>query len=270
MSPSVLDAIARPSPPRVDARASRTGAPCRTRSLDEARAAVANQGWTVLADTPFRRGNEPDERAVLDVTSAFGRPSTRDGGRAVWAVAARPGGHGGTFSTRTGAAGFHTDAQYRDEPEDYVCLAAVRPAADGGVTRLLAMDDAMRAISGQTDGASLLALMARLIWTWNVPAEFRLSDSAAGATEGMAPAAVLSPTGGIRWRADNLSERVPYAANHAARRIDVLFDGAPGIVEVRLERGEMLIVENHRVLHARTAFSDERRLLLRVRLWRHK
>jgi alpha-ketoglutarate-dependent taurine dioxygenase len=260
--------------------------------LGTARRQLADRGWTLLPDVPFRDGGEPDERAILDLASAFGVPSARDGGRAVWPVA--PAGPSkavsskaaslraasfeaassrATFSTSAGAAGFHTDAQYHAEPEDYVCLFVVRPASDGGSTRLLSAETAICALRARPDGAELVELMSRPIWRWRVPAEFAVTVQA-----GMAPTAGLmaalmpvpAAPGGlrIRWRSDNLDPALPESLHDAASLIGTVFNRAQGAVELQPRPGDVLILDNHRVMHARTWFSDPRRLLLRVRLWR--
>ena len=260
--------------------------------IETGRRLLAERGWAVLTDLPFLgRDGRADERVVLDLASAFGVPSARDGGRAVWPVtpATQDGmSPGGTFSVRAGAAGFHTDAQYHEHPEDYVCLLGVRTAGDGGLTRLLSADAAAAAVRRLPDGEALLALLRRPVWRWRTPAEFGAAGAAgsagsagatgahsggaaAGATEGMAPTAVFPAPGVIRWRGDNLLDDGSPAAGRlirAAGRIDAAFAAAPGAVEFGLGPGDMLIVDNTRVMHARTDFADPSRLLLRVRLWR--
>lgn len=245
--------------------------------LGTARRQLAERGWTLLPAIDFglvdRGLIASHERAVLDLASEFGVPSTRDGGRAVWPVtpAALPNAASprATFSARAGAAGFHTDAQYHDRPEDYVCLFVVRPAADGGLSRLLAVEPAISALKACAHGAESLDLMSRPIWRWRIPAEF---DAAAAPEMSAMPALMPGPAtaGGlrIRWRTDNLDPALPARLHDAASLIGTVFNRAQGAVELQPRPGDVLILDNHRVMHARTWFSDPRRLLLRVRLWR--
>jgi Taurine catabolism dioxygenase TauD, TfdA family len=236
--------------------------------LARARAELADQGWTLIPRAPFLRAGRPEEQAVLDLAAEFGVPSARDGGRAVWPVAPAADGRGCTFSSRVGRAGFHTDAQYRAEPEDYMCLFGVRPAADGGRTGLLRYDAAIEALMRRPDGSELLAAMRRPVWRWRIPACFAAGGREDGAVPPAfsPPAAVLPGTGRIRWRRDNLDPRCDVPPG-AAARIDRAFETAPGRVRLRLGAGDLLVVDNHRVMHARTAFADPDRFLLRVRLW---
>lgn len=259
-----------PSQPPSQSQPPHRPLPAAVRShLAAARRQLSGRGWTLLPGVPFLSRGEPDEHAVLDLASRFGVPSARDGGRVVWPVA--PTGPSSasspraTFSTRAGAAGFHTDAQYHDHPEDYVCLFVVRPASDGGLTRLLPVETAIFALKTRSDSAGLVDLMSRPLWRWRIPAEFAVT-----APVDAAPFPALPAAGSvrIRWRSDNLDPALPGPLHDAASLIDTVFNCAQGAVELRLRPGDVLIVDNHRVMHARTWFSDPRRLLLRVRLWR--
>ncbi|HEX8008558.1 MAG TPA: TauD/TfdA family dioxygenase, partial [Trebonia sp.] len=128
--------------------------------FERARADLAERGWAVLRGQRFRA----DQASVLRIARHFGRPSARDGGQAVWEVRPRPGRARGTFSERTGPAAFHTDAQYHARPEDLVCLFVVRPAADGGHTRVLSAEAALSTLRAAT-----LTALREPTWSWTVP-----------------------------------------------------------------------------------------------------
>jgi alpha-ketoglutarate-dependent taurine dioxygenase len=231
---------------------------------------LRDAGWALFHDQSYLIGGRPDERAVLDLASAFGTPSARDGGRAVWPVAPAPGARSGTFSVRAGQAAFHTDAQYHDRPEDYLCLFGVLPAADGGVSRVLTVPDALAAVRRDAFGPRLSALLAEPVWRWRVPAVFGTRPAAQ--TRSVARRA-LESDGRFRWRSDNLDLGGPggpvpaRTLGWAAARIGACLDSAPAAVRVLLGPGDVLVVDNRRALHARTWFSDPSRLLMRVRLW---
>lgn len=232
--------------------------------LRDARDLVRERGWAVLRDLPFVAGGRGDEGAALAIASAFGVPSSRDGGTAVRRVAPAPLGDGTTFSSWRGAAGLHTDSQYHSVPEPLVCMFVVRPAASGGLTRLLSADDAIAAVAGRPDGDELLALLAQPIWRWRMPQEFAADPTR---PQDSPPTAVLDGEGTIRWRSDNLAPGLPAAQRAAAHVVGRCFDEAAGAIALRLDAGDLVIVDNRRVLHGRTWFADSRRLLLRVRLW---
>ncbi|WP_062347945.1 TauD/TfdA family dioxygenase [Herbidospora yilanensis] len=218
---------------------------------------LATRGWVVL------RGawDVPTHAQALRFAARFGRPSARDGGRPVWEVRPRP--LGGTFSQRSGPVPLHTDAQYHPDPEDLVCLFAVRPAADGGHSLLLPARRALAALRARPDGARAEAALRRPQWSWTTPAVF-----AGGRAAPPLPVLTGDLTGDlggatVRWRPDNL---VPAEGRAAAETFTgVLARADPE--EVRLTPGDVLLIDNRRTLHGRTAFGDPRRLMLRVRLW---
>jgi alpha-ketoglutarate-dependent taurine dioxygenase len=272
--------------------------------LRDAREIVRERGWAVLRGLPVTGEARADEATALAIAAAFGEPSSRDGGDPVRRVTPAPRGAGTTFSSWSGAAGLHTDSQYHRVPEPLVCMFMVRPAARGGLTRLLSARDAVDALADRPDGDELLGLLAQPVWRWRVPAEFastRLTapaakDRVAGHVfrpvtrstaaikarstskspefaadrrrpEDSPPAAVLGADGTVRWRGDNLAPGLPAAQTAAARVVDRCFDAAAGVVTLRLHAGDLVVADNRRVLHGRTRFVDSRRLLLRVRLW---
>jgi alpha-ketoglutarate-dependent taurine dioxygenase len=229
-----------------------------------AKAALHRRGWAVLRDLPFLAAGRADERAVLAIASAFGIPSGRDGGCHVWPVRPDPRGEGDTFSTRSGAAGFHTDAQYHRVPESFVCLFTVRPARTGGLTRVLSVGDATGTLRARADGERLLRSLAEPVWRWRMPHSLGGCGDAGGDPGG---APVLPGDGTMRWRGDNLAAGTPSAQRSVVPAVEQCLDTAQGAQTLALRPGDVVIVDNKRALHGRTAFDDPQRLLLRVRLW---
>ncbi len=229
-----------------------------TAVLDGARRALAERGWAVIRDLPLDPTGR-DHDAVLDIASRFGRPSCRDGGTAVWPVTAREHDRLATFSVRAGEAALHTDAQYRARPEELVCLFVIRRATDGGATRLLSVQDVVTALRQRAGGEWLLARLREPVWRWATPRPF--------SPEPGFRAAVLLSECAIRWRADNLAGDLCKPTRAAARLFAEFVRTAPGVAQVWLDPRDMVIIDNLRMLHGRTAFTDPRRLLLRVRLW---
>lgn len=228
-------------------------------AFSSAKAELARHGWTVLRGLSFLAGGPPDPDRVLEVAAEFGTPSARDGGRAAWSVAAMTDRPGATFSVRTGEAQLHTDAQYHRHPEDLVCLFCVRPAAKGGHTRVLTAADALAAVQRHPRARQVRAALAQPRWWWQAPEVFHAESGHLSA--------VLPGDGTIRWRADNLGPRLPVDQLRAAAVFEACVESAPGIVELRLAAGDLVVLDNQRALHGRTAFWDRRRLLFRVRLW---
>lgn len=219
--------------------------------------ALPTRGWTVDDLGPDAAAN-PD--AVAAFASKFGRVSDRDGG-SVWSVTARAA--SGTFSMTAAVAPLHTDAQYRNDPEQAFVLSCVRPAAQGGDTILLRVADLVETLTSRSDWAELEAVLTAPVWRWRTPKVF-------GGPSMNAPTTVLSrrmdgsPI--MRWRVDNLvkDERYTWAAQVVAH----VAETHPARAQVRLEAGHVLVCDNSAVLHGRTAFTDPARKLLRVRVHR--
>ncbi|MBO3750635.1 TauD/TfdA family dioxygenase [Streptosporangiaceae bacterium NEAU-GS5] len=236
--------------------------------IPKARDELAERGWTVIQEavTGAPDGMDGmegvDSAAVLDLASRFGTPSSRDSGALVWEVRPREGMEGGTFSEVAGAIPFHTDAQYRAVPEALVALFVVRPARDGGHTRLLTARSAFEALAREPYGEEIRAELKRPRWRWVVPESFREPDTPPLSP----PAAVIESGDTVRWRPDNLVAPDEQGGEGAARFASCLAH-APGAVELDHHAGDLIVLDNRRVLHARGAFRDPRRLLLRIRLW---
>ncbi|GII90437.1 TauD/TfdA dioxygenase family protein [Sinosporangium siamense] len=241
--------------------------------VERARADLARRGWALLRDLPFtsaahaRTENADtgptyayDEDAVRRIASCFGIPSDRDGGRTVWRVSPRTRRGRGTFSMRAGGAGFHTDSQYHNRPEDFVCLFVVTPAAHGGDTLLATESSTIAALGRHPDGGVALDALSRPVWRWRAPEVY-------GPPPMQFPTAVLPGDGTIRWRADNLVAGLPPAQCRAAALLEHCLTGLLRPTRIVQRPGDLILIDNHRTMHARTAFHDPARLLLRVRLW---
>lgn len=224
----------------------------RATEMTEAADVLARRGWVVVRG-PW---DVPTHAQALRFAGRFGLPSSRDGGRPVWEVRPRP--LGGTFSQRSGPVPLHTDAQYHQDPEDLVCLFAVRPAADGGHSLVLPAGEALTELRRRPDGARAEAALRRPIWSWSTPAVFAGAPSR---TVACPPAPVFAGDA-VRWRPDNLVQVREAAATAFTEAL-----AAAGPAEVRLTPGDVLLVDNRRALHGRTSFTDPRRLMFRVRLW---
>ena len=203
----------------------------------------------------------PDEfeSQLLNIARKFGRPSVRDGGKAVWKV--QPSKSIGTFSETAGEASYHTDSQYHDKPEALFLLACLVPAEDGGDTRLLSKADVMSSLRAASFKPADYEKLRAPIWRWRVPDVF-LKDDQPGLSS---PKPILSPDGYVAWRFDNLV--CPDAeAEHVAYRFHDAIAAHPPSAQFSLRPGDVLVCCNRTVLHARTAFTDPKRVFFRVRV----
>ncbi|WP_106239236.1 TauD/TfdA family dioxygenase [Nonomuraea fuscirosea] len=227
-----------------------------------ARRHLVEQGWAVLrTGLCFADGGAVDHTKILSLARRFGAPSRRDAGREIWPVRPSRTDAAATLSERAGAVDFHTDAAYRSRPEDLVCLFVVRPAADGGLTLLLDAATVDAELRRHALGERVLAALGEPRWGWRVPEAF------SGGPADVSPrAAVMPGDGTVRWRGDNLVGLTP-EQRKVATWFGSLLKVVPGAVRLEHRPGDVIVIDNHRVMHGRTSFQDAARLLLRVRLW---
>lgn len=231
---------------------------------DDALSEVARNGWCLLRQPGFLRGRDYDAEEVLRSAHRFGVPSERDGGVAVWPVTPRSSDERATFSVRAGPAELHTDAQYHDRPEDLVALYCVRPASDGGASVVLDFTAAIRALRRSPRTRLVESHLRSPIWRFRVPEQFGTGTNSTGVP------VIEGET--IRWRRNNLAWVEPgeSVARTVADEVSQLLEQSPERRILDLGPGHVLLIDNRRTLHGRTAFCDVDRLLLRVRLWRRQ
>jgi len=147
------------------------------------------------------------------------------------------------LSAGHGAFALHTDESFVEHPADFVLLHCWQPAASGGTTR---MADS-RAIRASVDRVEWIA------WTQlrlPYPCGERCSVECAGAVRFNPAECAASLSSMQRDRMARFAETV--------RRLSI---------EVPLAAGDVLLLDNRRMLHGRSAFpADSGRLLKRLRL----
>lgn len=216
---------------------------------DESRSAlVAALGAKVL----MRQHNQSADSLVWDIRART------EGGRD---------GYYSTFSESTSEAWYHTDSSYSSAPEEFFLLWCLSPAGCGGGKNLV--------VDGGTLATELLAEEPGIVGVLGQPLPFRVPDAFRMPTDPRylwAP--VLDDEGNWRYRYDTLvaglSDTQVIAANHARAARAALEAVQRALLRcnahaVFLARGDALVVSNRGALHARTAFADRSRHLLRVR-----
>lgn len=156
---------------------------------------------------------------------------------------------GRSFASAAGEAPLHTDSQlWLGRPPDLQVTACLRPASHGGQSVLVdafALADDLE----RRDPELLRALLGDL----------RRMPFVFGAVFG----ATLARRSG-RYVVTHSPRAV--AGDALAEPLAAAIARAPHEV-VQLGRGQVLLVDNHRMLHGRTAFEDPTRELLRVLAW---
>lgn len=182
-------------------------------------------------------------------------------------VSARSDGKGGFIPYTSHGIRWHTDGYYHPEARRIhgMILHAVRPAASGGVNRLL--DHELVYIALRDESPALVRALMRPD-AMTIPAR-EDDDGVARPAQGGPVFSVedgalhmryTARTRSIEWHADA-------DVQHAVARLAALLEaGLPGLLRLRLEAGMGLV--GHNVLHERSAFVDDParpRLLYRAR-----
>lgn len=208
---------------------------------DAALAALQRDGFALLAPSvPWLRAESvalDPWRAVEGLAGAPARHLERQPLRPV------PGAR--SFAAGKGPAPLHTDSQPLDGvPAHLQVMACQRDAPEGGESLLL---DGFALCERLAQGAP--SLFARLV---QEPRELRFYFG------------VFRTTTLARAGAELFLTHPPRAEDPLARALEPYL-AAP--LRLRVREGEVLLVDNHRMLHGRTAFSDERRHFERVLAW---
>lgn len=174
-----------------------------------------------------------------------------------------------TFSQTLGEATYHTDSQYSEKPEEYFGLFCVTPDKPGKGTNLL-----LRAVDivdnlAKEEKHHLEALMEP--YPFRVPSSYTPSGTDEDVQVVWAPI-FNSSAGTIRYREDTIANALELDG------VTISDEQAAGLIALKrafsrldplahhLESGEAIIIDNTRLLHARTTFDDPDRLLYRVRM----
>ena len=176
-----------------------------------------------------------------------------------------------TITEHNYGADLHTDSSFKETPEQYVLFFTFRPAGDGGgVSQLLSAEHLLKTLSDSDDGKECIRLLKTITWPFRVPTVFTKQQSETELEWITAP--ILSDHPRIRFRYDlitsaldhlpiTLSSEAEWALSYLNK---TLHESDP--FSLTLNQGDLLVLDNHAVLHGRTPFEDLNRVLLRVRL----
>ena len=212
--------------------------------------AVRDLGVAVIRNGP----REP--RSVIKVASLVGHVSQSAYGDV---FDLKPGGTAGTAGTTRRAIVPHTDEPFSYAPPGILTLACVNNARDGGDTVLVdGFHLAEQLRQSFPDGFQALV-------EWNHC--FVRRHSGTFDQRARVPMISLDDDGmvcGIRLHTRSsgplcLPEEVTEFYYSAYRNLSAAMMDADNQVRVSLEPGDAVIFDNHRILHARTAFSDQDR-----------
>lgn len=191
---------------------------------DEVRDAIDATGWALIPGAPV-----DDNEATAEILAAVSTWVQTDDIAPTLV-------EGGDLSTTYLAFPPHTDSAFRDDPHHFVTMGCIeRSGANiGGVTRLYDW----RRLQPQLD-AGVLELLRQ-------PAYMVRSASR--------PWPIVTDAG-IRYRRD-LTRATSAAHADALRALDRLVAAADPDAEFTLVEGDLLIMDNRRILHERTAIVE--------------
>ncbi len=223
---------------------------------------------------------EDIDRQVIDfiylvIAGHIGIPAVTDvkNQKVIWEVTPRaglPSEHRPTLSEMDGEAELHTDSAYRIMPERYVALLCLKPAFDGGITTLFSADALFGVLRSMPGGGECEKVLRETMVPFCVPDSFTTTGHAASNELFSGPVFGEHPM--VRYRRDSVLDGSRVGTSTNTQQIKQAVDILRGALAqcqpltLPLRRGDLLIINNHLLLHGRTTFKDTKRLLLRVRI----
>jgi alpha-ketoglutarate-dependent taurine dioxygenase len=175
-------------------------------------------------------------------------------------------GHGVRRSITNLEQEFHTDGPWLPLTPSFVGLYCLQPAAEGGMSRCASL---VRAHRGLSDHPDLLERLRQPFW-WD-----RQAEHAPGAAA-CSRAPIFWDGGGIfaRYYDDYVrkghalaGEPLDAAGAAALDALRAAIEAEDSWVELHLERGQFLYLNNRQIAHSRTAFRDDAARRHLMRFW---
>lgn len=175
-----------------------------------------------------------------------------------------------TFSEHNQDAKLHTDSQYLKYPEEVVSLWSIRPDISGkGLSYYANIQNIVHEMSTSIEGQESLQIFEKENIPFRVPSAFT-QDPDSKIPE-VIYGKVLAQNSFIRYREDTIqagykaiNQKIPPEIKKALNVIALAMHKVQSDFFL-LEAGDVLWINNHNHLHARTEFSDLDRLLFRIR-----
>ncbi|MYM26077.1 hypothetical protein GTP46_25945 [Duganella sp. FT135W] len=251
------------------------------RLAEQIRALDAN--GVVLRNLGLAGLQEDRRNAVLyALTLMLGYPTSTDQrtGRVAWDVRARPqtgtDGRFVTFSERVGSADMHTDSSFYPMPEEQFMLYVVSAAqCDGGHSILIDADDIYHGLHRTPEGAAAFALLSSTPVPFRVPAVYAAGDDQLEIYEALVfgPPTRKDELFTMRWRYDSIKKGLAARPDMSSPELEEAVEIMHCVAEQeavrfmeQLPTDTLMLADNHRMLHGRTTYSDERRHLVRIRM----
>jgi alpha-ketoglutarate-dependent taurine dioxygenase len=226
----------------------------------ELRGALADNCFAVVNNVPS--DNAAELAALLSLVSI---PATIGNGDTLFFEIRPKQSAAEDISGSTAEFPFHTDSTFLMVPHDVLGLACRHNISAGGESLVLRAADVADRVR-EVGGYGALAALGDPVYP------FYLRDPLFGHGTQLVP--ILAQHGEdwrIRYRGDvaaTLVERFPLDDTH--RRALAVFEGVladpgPVVPRIRLQTDDLILIDNRRALHARTALGSGERLLLRTK-----
>ncbi|NYE60426.1 alpha-ketoglutarate-dependent taurine dioxygenase [Duganella sp. 1224] len=247
------------------------------------RIGALNVNGLVLHNLGLRDLPEERRNAVLyALTLMLGYPTSTDQrtGRVAWDVKARPAsdsdGRFVTFSERVGSADMHTDSSFYPMPEEQFILYVVNAAqCDGGHSILIDADDVYAALQRTPEGAAAFELLRTTPVPFRVPAVYAAGDDnlEIHVAPVFGPPVRAGDRFTMRWRYDAIKKGLAARPDMGSPALEDAVEIMHRVAEreatrfmEQLPTDTLMLADNHRMLHGRTTYTDERRHLIRIRM----
>lgn len=210
---------------------------------------------------------------VLALTRSVGQPTDHNNDkRVLWPVKPRVEqvkktvDYKTTFSEEAGEAPLHTDSAFAAGPEKYNALYVVKQANEGGVSVLLNVPQLINDLARTVEGRECIEILRNNEFPFRVPDAFFKGER-------LFTAPVLGENPFVRFRYDCIEAgfalREDLRTNERVWAIEHFRDKAEtsdARMFYQLQDDELIVIDNHIMLHARTDFEDLDRHLIRVRM----
>lgn len=209
-----------------------------------------------LLDTPPASGVEIFKR----LTQSLGKTHEHDSvGTTLWDVKLQPNNTAGALARSLTMKEFpmHTDGCFEEPAPDYIGLYVLKAdALGGGMTHLIDSADFLHRLSGQT-----LDCLRNTSFPMRVPEEFY---------KGKRQVALPILTDGDRFRFREelmIREQCSGAQNEAIDELNGWLNNHTLMRSIYLPTSSIILLDNGRYFHARSAVNDPERHLLRLRFY---
>lgn len=177
-----------------------------------------------------------------------------------------------TFSEHPFEADLHTDTQYFTNPERYMMLYFITPAAcGGGISTMRDLRCLRQSLAATSEGRWAMDYLTDRPLPFRIPAVFTETGTADTVEVTFAP--IFGERPAVRYRTDTLRKGLalhPELDTPELRRaLDILnaeVARQDKLVALQMPADSLQVLNNHQALHGRTPFSDYNRHVLRIRV----